>query len=95
VTATKTGNARARYNRVADSTRALVRAWNAATSRDDATLADALASASDAGDRLQRLAEQGAEEFDGDYLGTIRQLQLVHHPDAMNLVVPVPASGTI
>ena len=69
VTATKTGNARARYNRVADSTRALVRAWNAATGRADVTLADALASGADAGDRLQRLAEQGAEEFDGDYLG--------------------------
>ena len=69
VTATKTGNARARYNRVADSTRALVRAWNAASGREDATLADALASTPDAGDRLQRLAEQGVEEFDGDYLG--------------------------
>ena len=69
VTATKTGNARARYNRVSDSTRALVRAWNAATGRADDTLADALASEPDAGDRLQRLAEQGAEEFGGEYLG--------------------------
>jgi galactokinase len=69
VTATKTGNARARYNRVSDSTRALVRAWNAATGRTDDTLADALANAPDAGERLQRLAEQGTEEFDGDYLG--------------------------
>jgi galactokinase len=69
VTATKTGNARARYNRVADSTRALVRAWNAATGRTDVTLADALASARDAGERLQRLAELGAEEFGGEYLG--------------------------
>ena len=69
VTATKTGNARARYNRVADSTRALVRAWNAAVGRTDGTLADALWSAPDAGERLQRLAEQGAEEFDGEYLG--------------------------
>ena len=69
ITATKTGNARARYNRVADSTRALVRAWNEATGRADVTLADALASAPDAGERLHRLAEQGAEEFDGDYLG--------------------------
>ena len=69
VTATKTGNARARYNRVSDSTRALVRAWNAATGRDDGTLAGALASATDAAERLSRLAEQGAEEFDGAYLG--------------------------
>jgi len=69
VTATKTGNARGRYNRVADSTRALLRAWNAATERDDDTLAGALASASDAGARLARLAEQGVEQFDGAYLG--------------------------
>ncbi len=69
VTATKTGNARARYNRVSDSTRALLRAWNAATARDDDTLAGALASAPDAGERLSRLAEQGAEGFDGTYLG--------------------------
>jgi len=69
VTATKTGNARARYNRVADSTRALLRAWNAATDRDDDTLAGALAGASNAGERLARLAEQGVEQFDGAYLG--------------------------
>ena len=69
VTATKTGNAMRRYNRVSDSARALVHAWNAVTARDDATLADALASAPDAGERLQHLAEQGAEEFSGDYLG--------------------------
>jgi diacylglycerol kinase family enzyme len=29
-------------------------------------------------------------QVDGDYLGTIGRLELVHHPDAMNLVVPVP-----
>ena len=69
VTATKTGNARARYNRVSDSTRALLRAWNAATGREDHTLAAALASATDAAERLSRLAEQGVAEFDGSYLG--------------------------
>jgi galactokinase len=68
VTATKTGNARARYNRVSDSTRALVRAWNADTARHDVTLADALASAPDAGERLARLAERGLPEFDAPYL---------------------------
>jgi galactokinase len=68
VHATKTGNARARYNRVADATRALVRAWNAATGRADATLADALAGAPDAGDRLAALAARGAEEFSAEYL---------------------------
>jgi galactokinase len=69
VTATKTGNARARYNRVADSTRALLRAWNAAVGRSDDTLAGAIASAPDAVERLSRLATQGVEPFGGDYLG--------------------------
>ena len=68
VRATKTGNARARYNRVSDSARALLRAWNAATARLDVTLVDALASDPDAGDRLARLAAMGAEGFDGTYL---------------------------
>jgi galactokinase len=47
----------------------LLRSWNAATARTDATLADALASHPDAGERLARLAAMGAEEFDGRYLG--------------------------
>ena len=68
VQATKTGNARARYNRVSDSTRSLVRAWNAAAARTDATLADALASAPDAAPRLHALAEQGTAEFPASYL---------------------------
>jgi galactokinase len=68
VKATKTGNARARYNRVADSTRALVGAWNAATSRTDVTLADALASGPDAAARLSELAEQGTADFPASYL---------------------------
>ena len=68
VHATKTGNARARYNRVADSTRALVRAWNAATGRADVTLADALASTPEAGERLASLAARGVEGLPADYL---------------------------
>ena len=28
-------------------------------------------------------------QVDGDYLGTIERLELIHHPDAMRLVVPV------
>ena len=68
VKATKTGNARARYNRVSDSTRSLLSAWNAATRRSDATLAEALASAPDAAPRLAALAEQGTPDFPGSYL---------------------------
>ena len=69
VRATKTGNARARYNRVSDSARALLRSWNAATARSDATLGAALVSDPGAGERLARLAALGAGEFDGRYLG--------------------------
>ena len=84
VTATKTGNVRARYNRVSDSTRALVRAWNSANGRADDTLAHALASAPDAGERLARLAEQGAEEFDGAYLGP----RFAQFREEVDVVVP-------
>lgn len=56
VRASKTGNAQAAYNRAADAVRWLVREWRGMTYRDDATLAAALASASDAGDRLHAIA---------------------------------------
>ncbi|MDA1082049.1 MAG: galactokinase [Gemmatimonadetes bacterium] len=56
VRASKTGNAQAAYNRAADAVRWLVRAWNGTTYRNDATLADALASAPDAGERLRVIA---------------------------------------
>ena len=84
VTATKTGNARARYNRVADSTRALLRAWNATTARADDTLAAALASATDAGERLTRLAKQGVEQFGGEYLGP----RFAQYREEVEVVVP-------
>lgn len=60
VRASKTGNAQAAYNRAADAVRWLVRHWNGHTYRNDATLADALASGADAADRLDRIA-RGAD----------------------------------
>ena len=68
VIATKTGNARARYNRASDATRALVRAWNAVTARSDLTLAAALASGPDAPAQLARLAERGVQDVPASYL---------------------------
>ena len=62
VKATKTGNARHAYNRVADSVRALVRAWNTETQRADETLDAALASTPDAFLRLTALAPQAASD---------------------------------
>jgi galactokinase len=89
VRATKTGNARARYNRVSDSARALLRSWNAAPARTAATLADALASAPDAGDRLARLAAMGAEEFDGRYLGP----RFAQFREEVEIIVPGTADA--
>ena len=68
VTAAKTGNARTRYNRASDAMRALLRAWNATSARSDVTLAAALASSPDAGERLVRVAECGAVDFAAEYL---------------------------
>ena len=89
VRATKTGNARARYNRVSDSARALLRSWNAATARTDATLADAIASEPDASDRLARLAAMGAEEFDGRYLGP----RFAQFREEVEIIVPAAADA--
>jgi galactokinase len=62
VKATKTGNAMHAYNRVADSVRALVSAWNADTERADVTLADVLASSSGALDAVLALAPRAAAD---------------------------------
>lgn len=69
VRATKTGHAMLAYNRVADSVRALVAAWNADTGRSDSTLADALASAPGALEHALSLVEQAASaSVSADYL---------------------------
>jgi len=62
VKATKTGNAMHAYNRVADSVRALVAAWNADTGRADGTLADVLASSPNALDHVLSLAPRAAPD---------------------------------
>jgi galactokinase len=67
--ATKTGNARDQYNRTANSTRALLAAWNVGQAREDGSLADALASHPHAADGLRALAARGVGEFTGAYLG--------------------------
>lgn len=61
VRATKTGNAQAAYNRAADAVRWLVRQWNGLTSRNDATLAAALASGPDAAEHMARIAGQATD----------------------------------
>jgi galactokinase len=67
--ATKTGNARDQYNRTANSTRALLAAWNERHERTDDSLADALASGTNAADALREIASRGVAEFPGAYLG--------------------------
>jgi galactokinase len=69
VRATKTGNAMHAYNRVADSVRALVAAWNTDTGRCDATLADIVLSAPDAFEHALSLVSRAASEsVSADYL---------------------------
>jgi galactokinase len=60
VLAEKTGAALALYNRQARRVHALLDRWHAATGRDDATLADALASSPDALDRLRGIVRDPA-----------------------------------
>lgn len=63
VRAEKTGAARERFNRLSALGRRLLALWNEGSRRADATLADALRSERDAGDRLRALvAAAGAAE---------------------------------
>jgi galactokinase len=60
VLAEKTAGAREGYNRAAALVRQLVASWNQATSRHDATLADAVRTSEDAADRLRHVARMSA-----------------------------------
>ncbi|MEK6613075.1 MAG: galactokinase family protein [Gemmatimonadota bacterium] len=85
VKATKTGNARLAYNRVADSVRALVAAWNVETGRTDQTLAAALASASDAFCQLTALAPRAAS---GSVSAWYLVNRLAQYAEETALIVP-------
>ncbi len=90
IRSTKTGNAMQAYNRVADSVRALVAAWNADTGRSDGTLAEVLATAPDALDHALTLAEGAAtESFSAEYLrARVRQYR-----EEAGVIVPEMASA--
>ena len=64
IVADKTGGAREDYNRASSLVRALLGLWQQSTGRRDATLADALASAPDAAEKMRGLAASSA---DGDF----------------------------
>jgi len=69
VTASKIGAVRERYNRAARTVRHLLASWNAATTRTDATLADALHSTDDAPARFEAIARTSAtDEFTAEHL---------------------------
>ena len=57
VRATKTGGAQGDFNRAADLVRTLVSRWNTVMRRQDVSLSAALASAPDAPERMERLAQ--------------------------------------
>lgn len=60
VVAEKTGEAREKYNAASRAARRIVELWRRATGRDDATLADALASSPDAAGRLGEVIRSSA-----------------------------------
>lgn len=85
VKATKTGNAMHAYNRVADSVRALVAAWNTDTGRADRTLADVLASAPGAFEQALSLAERASSETSSaEYL----RARLRQYREETTVIVP-------
>mgnify|MGYP003344949604 CR=1 FL=1 len=69
VEATKTGNARALYNRTSNSLRALLAAWNAASGNTHHSLQAALDASSQAELALRKLAFAGIGPYEGTYLG--------------------------
>ena len=90
VIASKIGAVRERYNRAARTVRHLLQLWNAATSRTDATLAEALHSATDAPAQLEAIARSGAtEEFTAEHLlARLEQFQ-----EETNINVPLAAEA--
>jgi galactokinase len=68
IAAAKTGSARERYNRAASLVATLVQQWRDATGRDDATLAEALESSSDAAERLREIAARASDPHEREAL---------------------------
>lgn len=62
VAAIKTGESRARFNRMSLAARAILETWRAATGRHDPTLAAAVASDHDAPDRIRRFLDASTHE---------------------------------
>lgn len=90
VTASKIGAVRERYNRAARTVRHLLQSWNTATSRTDATLADALKSAADAPAQFEAIVRTSAtDEFTAAHLlGRLEQFQA-----ETNVNVPMAAEA--
>lgn len=96
VIAEKTAGARERYNRTALLVRHLLESWNAATGRQDATLADAVRSADDARDQLRRIATVAATpEFPGEALGNRLEQFLLESFELIPKAASILARGAI
>ncbi|MEP7344471.1 MAG: galactokinase, partial [Gemmatimonadaceae bacterium] len=88
VAAEKTAGAKDSYNRASLAVRHLVDTWNGLTYRDDATLADAARSATDALERLRHIARtESTPEFSADYLSA----RLEHFLVESETIVPAAA----
>ncbi len=90
VVASKAGAVRGQYNRTARTVAHLLRSWNLATQRRDATLGEALRSAPTAFDRLGELAEREATpEFPAAHL----RARLAQFRDESDVLVPEAAAA--
>lgn len=90
VVASKAGAVRAQYNRTARTVAHLLRSWNLATQRRDATLGEALRSAPTAFDLLGELAEREATpEFPAVHL----RARLAQFRDESEVLVPEAAQA--
>ena len=96
VLAEKTAGARDGYNRASGMVRHLLAAWNAASGRADASLADAVRSADDAPARLRALCGRAATyEFSAVALGQRLEQFLLESFELVPVAASVLATGAL
>jgi galactokinase len=90
VKADKTGNAREAYNRISLAARTILELWRSATGRDDASFADALASSSDARNKLREIiGESEGWDFPPSYFVK----RMAQFEEESNEIVPAAADA--
>ncbi|MEO6445822.1 MAG: galactokinase family protein [Gemmatimonadaceae bacterium] len=96
VLAEKTAGARDGYNRASEMVRHLLGAWNRATGRDDATLADAVRSSPGAPDELRAVARRSATpEYSAEALGNRLEQFLLEAFELIPQAASILARGSL